>query len=133
MYLSKSYVYIVIYGETFYPEELTKLINITPTRSGKKGDKGKYVPSLKESLWEYKSKKTNALEGLEASLDNLVSIFDRKKEIINAFIAERNLKVKCYVVIETKNKENVGVSLNNNFVEFLNNLKATFEVDVYNY
>jgi uncharacterized protein DUF4279 len=132
MYLSQSYVYISLYGDKFSPTEFTQLVNSKPTDFGVKGDKRKSGAILKECFWKFQLNKTDALEGLEESLESLASIFRDKIPVIKDFIQKNDLKVKCYVVIESKNNEDNGVSLNADFISFLNELEASFEMYVYN-
>ncbi len=130
-YLSQSYVYISLYGDKFSPTEFTQLINIKPTDFGVKGEKRKTGAVLKECFWKYQLNDTDALEGLEESLKELVAVFIDKVDIIKDYALVNGLRVKCYVVIKSKNNEDNGVVLNNDFISFLNKLKSSVELVIY--
>jgi hypothetical protein len=132
-YLSKSYVYISVYGENFSPTEFSRLLNINPTDYGLKGEKGKYGSTLKECYWKYQLDETDTLDGIEKSLNKLINIFSNKLFIINNFVNINHLQVKCYIVIKSKYNEDNGVVLNRQFIQFLYELKALIEIDIYNY
>jgi len=132
MYLSQSYTYISLYGDKFSPIEFTELVDLKPTDSGIKNEKRKSGATLKECFWKYQLDKTDALEELENALESLIGVFKDKVPVMKDFIQKNNLKVKCYVVIEAKNDEDSGVFLNADFISFLNELKASIEIDVYN-
>lgn len=132
MNLSQAYIYITIYGESFTPNELTQLLELNPSDYGLKGDKRKSGAVLKECFWKYQLDNSNALEELDESLEKLERIFRSKVTIIKKFMKKNELSIKCFVVILSKNKEDNGVALSYNFINFLNELKATIEVDIYN-
>lgn len=132
MYSSQVYVSIRIYGDDFHPPELTNIIGLSPTDSGVKGEKGEYVPALKECFWQYQLERTDALEDLDKSLEDLKADFERKIGLVKSYIKENDLCVKCYVVIEAENGEDNGVAFNPEFIGFLNELNASVEVDIYN-
>ncbi|HET7114936.1 MAG TPA: DUF4279 domain-containing protein [Hanamia sp.] len=131
-YLSQSYVYLAIFGESFIPNEFSKLINITPTKVAVKGENLEYTVS-KECFWEYKLEKNNALEELDLSLNKLMEVFKSKTDIIRKFMLDNNLEAKCNVVIEVKNNEDSGVFLSSDFIIFLESINASVEVNTYNY
>ena len=97
-YLSKASISINVYGDNFNPSEFTKLINIQPTNTGIRGKKGRYIPILKESFWEYRTKKSNALEELDESIRSLVLLFEGKFNLIKKFTSEKGLNIKCYII-----------------------------------
>lgn len=130
-YLSKAYTYFIVFGEEFSPIELTNQINITPSDFGVKGEKRKSGAVLKESFWKYQLSKTDALEGIDKSLINLLEVFNDKVNLLKDFILKNKLESKCFVVIESQNGESNGVDLPPDFIEFLHKLSASVEIDVY--
>lgn len=127
-YLSKSYVYLTFYGESFIPTEFTNLIEIEPSRQGLKGEKGEYGSILQNSFWEYKIQETSALEELENSIQNLIELFENKIELIQSYFLKNKVQSKCFVVIKIQNNEDTGVALNIKFITFLYKLNMTLEV-----
>lgn len=127
-YLSKSYVYITFYGESFIPTEFTNLIEIEPSRQGLKGEKGEYGNILQKSFWEYKIQETNALEELENSIQYLIELFENKIKLIQTYSFKKKVQSKCFIVIKVQNNEDTGVVLNCKFIEFLHKLKMILEV-----
>ena len=125
-------MYLRVAGELFSPEEFTQLVGIEPTAFGLKGGPGKYRKNL-ESFWEYKLKKTDALEGVEDGLSALIKLFEGKAGKICQYTHSHTLCIKIFVVIESKNRECTGVSLHQDFITFLNKIGACFEVDTYDY
>lgn len=130
-YLSQAYVYFVIFGEDFSPHELTDQISIEPTDFGIKGEKRKSGAILKECFWKYQLNSTDALEGLEESLQKLVGLFNNKVASLKDYIIRNELKSKCYIVIKSQNREDTGVVLNSDFINFLHMLDISIEINVY--
>ncbi|SOU86464.1 conserved hypothetical protein [Tenacibaculum dicentrarchi] len=130
-YQSKASISIRLSGDNFNPHEFTKLIDIRPTSVGIKGEEGKYINNLQVSFWEYRTKNTDALEGLDLSMNNLIMKFIDKVYLINNYSLEKKIDVMCYVIIESINTEDSGVFFNKNFINFINDLGAEIEVDVY--
>jgi hypothetical protein len=130
-YLSKAYTYFIIYGENFFPNELTNKIKIKPTNFGIKGEKSKSGVILKETFWEYQLKKTDALEGIDNSIIDLYKTFEDKISILKDFMIKNKLKSKCYIIIESENEENNGITLTPDFIDFLNKLNTSVEIDIY--
>ncbi len=131
-YLSKSYVSLEIFGDNFSPNDFTSIIGVIPTGFGVKGQKGKYISSLKENFWQFQLSRTNTHEGLHESIKEMIKIFSSKANNIKKFVKLNNLNVKIFVVIESKNDENNGVIINANFIEFLKNIEGSIEVCIYN-
>jgi hypothetical protein len=131
-YLSNAYVYLVFYGDHLDPTEFSERLGVSATRTGITGEKGKYGATLKDTFWEYRMKETNALEELDESLYALKEIFEGKIEIIQEYVAEKNIRSKCYIVIKCENNEDVGVALENEFISFICRIRMQVEVDVYN-
>lgn len=131
IYLSKAYVYVVFYGDNFSPNEFSSCINLPPTNVGIKGERGNYGAILKDTFWEYKMKETNAIEGLENSINEIRKIFETRQEIIHGYVLEKKIKSKCYIVIKSQNNEDNGVVLDDYFISFLNKFKMQIEINVY--
>lgn len=131
-YLSKANISIVVYGEKFPVEDFFNTIGLVPTDTGKCGEKRKNGATLKETFWKYQLSDTDALEGLEESINELINLFAGKEERIKQFTLLYNLKLKVFIVIRVMNKEDVGVLLSDKVIKFLNELNASIEIDTYN-
>ena len=132
-YLSTAYITFTLYGDKFDPAEFTKIIGIQPESTGIKGEPGPYVKPFIETRWQCQSETTDALEGLDNSIDEFLKKFESKIDIINQYKANNNLGSKCFVVIFQKKKESVGALLSNAFIRFLNATDTNIEVCVYGY
>ncbi|WP_116544634.1 DUF4279 domain-containing protein [Pontibacter virosus] len=61
--LSRSYVYFAFHGDDFEPKEVTRELEIEPTDSWKKGDRGRYLPDQKYACWKWSTGKSqNAIQ-----------------------------------------------------------------------
>jgi hypothetical protein len=131
VYNSRSYAYITIYGDDFYPPELTNILDIQPTEQGIKGEKVDFCATLKECFWQYSLPETDAIEGLDQSISKLLKVFTPKMGSIKDYVSKNSLCVKLYIVITARNNEHNGVLINPQFIDFLHHLEACLEVDIY--
>jgi hypothetical protein len=133
---SNSYVYFALSGDDFDPKEVSARIGIEPTESSRKGDKGKYNPSMSFSSW-----KLSTAKGTETILmDNLVlEIIDRlydKIEVINQVKKEFELNSVLEIVMDVDlNEEQSTPAIGHDLkvIEFLYKTQTRTDVDIYRY
>jgi len=136
MKTANSYVYFALNGEDFDPSIVTRTIGIEPTEHFRKGDKGRYNPSLKHSCWKLSTGK-----GIEPiHLDNLVSeIVDQlynKIEVINKLKKELKLTSVLEIVMDIDiNPDQSTPALGHDLktIEFLYKTKTTTDIDIYRF
>lgn len=66
-------------------------------------------------------------------MDQLMQALMPKAEAIKAYASQYGFYIKICVVIQSRNRENNGAMLSQDFIRFLNAIGAEFEVDVYDY
>ena len=122
-YLSTAYTYFLVSGTGLDVEDFVNHFNIVPTKAGasRQGDK----------FLEYKIDATDANEGLDRAMHELMRILAPKSQEIKAYTLRKGLYVKIFVVIQGENNENNGVFLGQDFVRFLNDIGAEIEIDTY--
>ena len=123
-YLSKAYAYFTIGGKDLDTNDFTDHFKIEPTEVGEN--------RFKEKFWDYKIEAEDANEGLDQSINKLMETLNPKSKEIRAYASKKGLYTKIFVVIQSENDEDNGVFFNQAFIQFLNDLGAEIEVDVYN-
>ena len=78
-----SRVYFALFGDNFSPELITDTINLKPTESWQKGDKGKYNNELQSSAWILSTDKKGAQEHIPDLMHEIVDQLFDKIEIVN--------------------------------------------------
>ena len=73
-YLSQATISIVVYGEKFPLEDFFNVIGLPPTDTGRYGEKRKNGATLKETFWKYQLPNSDALEGIEESINKLINL-----------------------------------------------------------
>jgi hypothetical protein len=134
-------VILSVYGDVFDPTDLTKHIQITPTKYWCKGDiipkHGKLItlPNAtprfrKESSWEYSTGFIQTLYSDEVS-DILVEKFWDKLPKLAEYMEQKGLEASIYFVVEDVDKEPPGLEFDFRFIEFAHQLKARIGVDIF--
>lgn len=120
-----------VFGESFNPNELTRLVDIIPTSTGLKGQ---LIPNrnitCKECAWDYSTGPRETLQFDDLSTQ-VVTLFKNKISIINDFVAQHNLSIKIFVVIEIQQKQPPSLYLDKEFLMFVNNINAEIDMDLY--
>jgi hypothetical protein len=130
-YLSQSYVTFIVFGDGLLPSEFTNLVKLEPTDFGTKGEIIKFVAISKDTFWEYRLDDTNALEELRDSLDLIIDIFKSKREIINNYIQKNNLESSFRIVFKCRNKEDVGIMITPELIEYFHGMHSSFGIFFY--
>ena len=125
-------VILSIFGDEFLPENLTQLLNISPSKSWIKGDKVHDRNNLyrKESSWDYEIGFVQTLF-LDEVYNMLLTVFENNINALKNYITENNLEVKIYIVIEIYDEEKPSIYFERRFLIFLNELNAEVDMDMY--
>ncbi|MGB5927266.1 MAG: DUF4279 domain-containing protein [Cyclobacteriaceae bacterium] len=92
---SNSYVYFALKGGDFDPEIITEQLEIEPSNSWRKGDKGTYKPRMDFSSWELSTEKGKEPILIDKLVTNLVNALFDKIETINRLKKEMTLNSVC--------------------------------------
>lgn len=136
METGSSYVYFALTGDDFDTDEVTKRMDITPTDSWRKGDKGKHKPILEFASWQLSTDKGKEYYDIDNLVDEIVSKLYDKMEIINdlkrQFQLDSVLEIVLYI---DTNEDNSTPSLAHDLktIEFLFRTGTTTEVDIYRF
>ena len=134
-------VYLAVFGENFNPDELTALLQVTPTRTQIKGQeippiKGLYQkpgtkpPVYIETVWEYGSDYVKTYDSEDASRVVETALKD-KVALINQFVSKHNLTVQLAVVPWIDKREAPRIHFSPTFVKMLSDLNAAIDMDIY--
>lgn len=133
---SDTYVYFALKGGDFNPQVVTDKLGVRPTDSGKKGDKGKYKPSLSFSHWELSTEKGKEYIWVDRLVDEIVQQLYDKIDAINELKNQYDLDSVLEIVlyIDTNEKEStpaLGHDLKT--IEFLYRTQTRTDVDMYRF
>ena len=136
MVSANSYVYFALSGDDFDPKIITERIKIEPTDSWRKGDSGKYSPSLKYSSWRLSTEKGKEYYELDKLVDEIITKLNDKIEIINQLKKELNLHSILEIVLDVDtNTDQPTPALGHDMktISFLFHTNTTTDVDIYRF
>ena len=136
METGNTYVYFALTGDNFDPQIVTERIGIVPTEHWKRGDRGKYNPTLKYSCWKLSTDKGKEYIMVDRLVDEVIEQLFDKIEIINAlknqFNLESVLEIVLYIDInEDQSTPALGHDLRT--IEFLYRTQTRTDVDIYRF
>jgi len=119
-----------LYGDEVDLSQLTREISVQPTEIRKKGERGKYNTDYKLDSWNLSSGYVKT-----QSVDEVFRfIYDKlkdKEHVINDLIKRMNITAKFFIVIKACRDSTLGFVLENDIIQFANNIKAIFDIDMY--
>jgi uncharacterized protein DUF4279 len=124
-FIYKSHCQFGIISDTVSPDEISKLLEITPDKSFKKGEKSisKHSGSVvtkPHNLWSIKSKPSELeKETISHHIEYFISILSPKKKIINKYKEDFRFDVGFWIRIETDNS-GIGFDISEKEMSFLN-------------
>lgn len=133
---SGSYVYFALKGDDFDPKEVTKKMDLKPTNSWRKGDKGVYNPKMKFSCWQLETEKGSEPILIDNLVTEIVNQLSNKIEIINELKRALKLNSVLEIVMDIDtNEEQSTPALGHDLktIEFLHATKTITDVDIYRY
>ncbi len=132
---NKAEIYFALTGENFDPDSFTEASGLTPTKSWKKGEKGRYVKYYKFSSWQLNEE---TVEGevvlVDEIADKLIKKIEKKKEIIKEYVNKHKLYSVLEVVLHISTDERMStpaLGFKASTIEFLNFVNAEIDVDIY--
>jgi hypothetical protein len=136
METGNTYVYFALTGANFDPQIVTNRIGVTPTETCKKGDKGKYKPTLDYSCWKLSTDKGKEYIVVDSLVDEVIGLLFDKIEIINElknqFDLHSVLEIVMYIDInEEQSTPALGHDLKT--IEFLYRTQTKTDVDIYRF
>lgn len=119
----------VIYGECFPIEEVTKILNINPSCTYKKGEILRAVP-MKENCWKIETETIETFDA-EEQLDKILKLLISKEKELLEIKRLYDVEFKFDTVIEVEDKDFNGVRLEPNFIQFAARIGAIIEYNMY--
>jgi hypothetical protein len=118
---------ISIVGENIEPEKLSLSTGIPYSSMGRKGQSHRVMD---EGFWEYDTGyiQTNNIEEIFVILEK---IFLPKSEVIRKYIDEYQLYCKLSIIVDAVNGRVPGVFFNRKVLNFLHEINAEIDVDIY--
>lgn len=133
-------VYFSLFGNEFPIDYVTEILEITPTKTYKKGDviERPHNPNVisskthyrKETVWEISTDYQESSDVTE-QLDQIIRLLKNKETKINRLKAEYDLECQISIVIVIENGYTPGLHLDDEQIEFANSIKAEFDIDLY--
>ena len=125
-----GYVHFTLYGDNFNPDELTKLIGITPTSTKIKGN-----PTPKYTMWEFSTDKieNDFIDVYEMSsfvVSKLAPYSSNIRNAVKTFNLKPMLSVALWITSD-ESKSTPAIGFDENVIAFLNEVGATIDVDTY--
>ena len=131
---------MVIFGQYFQLDELTELVEITPTQSWTKGDKIPLHQGLvrkdkenrvrQETVWEFSTGFIKTLDFEDVS-SQFEKKFENKLSVLGNYIFENKLEAAVDVVVEIADEEKPSIHFNIQIIEICNKLGAEIDIDLY--
>ncbi|WP_449622910.1 DUF4279 domain-containing protein [Robertmurraya sp. Marseille-Q9965] len=120
-----------IIGDEYDIEVISEQLGIEPTNYYKKGDKilNKEI-QRKETCWSISSGYQISLD-INDQLEKILSIIKPKRKILNKLREQYKLDYKFIIVIRVEENQSPAIYLENEVIEFANNIKADFDFDLY--
>lgn len=119
-----------IYGKDFYPNILTKKLEIVPTEVWTLGDDSQsYNAKRKETAWNY----TIELETLflEDLTDNILEVFYQKRTLIKDFVDRYSLGTRIQIYAEFEQESAPSIYQSKKFIEFAKEISADIDIDLF--
>ena len=120
-----------IVGDYFNPDVVTKRLNLEPTDSYIKGDKGRYKSvTRKETCW---SIETGYYESFDISeqINLIIKTVLEKKEILKKLRSQLDVEYFFIVIINIEDNMGPAMIFESPIIEFANYIGAEIHVDYY--
>lgn len=135
MNIPYSYVYFAFKGDAFDPDEISKLLEIQPSDSWEKGDKGKYTAKQQYACWKLQSVSQELLD-IDSLINEVIDQLEDKVDLIN----ETKAKMGCETVLEIVMQIDINDEVSAPFIghdkrtiSFLYQTGTTTDIDIYRY
>ena len=116
---------IRIGGQNLDLEKISIELNLTPSRTHKKGDK-KGNTEFKDDMWLYETTdQISENDKLEEHLRHLNEVLMPKIELLKNYKLEYNIQLYCSYMT---NRDTTGIEVENQYLQLYNELKLPFGV-----
>ena len=122
-----------IIGDDFVPQNITNQLKITPEKYWIKGDviKGKNI-KRRETCWTISTGYEESFD-ISQQLYKVVNLLTKKKNMLNQLKDQYKLEYLFSVVVKIENNEKPAMYFERDFIEFVNELEAEIDIDLYIY
>lgn len=122
-----------IIGDEFDLEVVTKMLNLIPSESYKKGDdiKGRSIKRI-ESCWSISTKEEESMD-VNEQLDQIIEILKDKVEVLLKLRKMYEIEYLVMIIVKIENNEKPAMCFGRKFIKFINEIQAEFHIDMYIY
>lgn len=121
----------ILTGGDFDPSDITDILEVTPTESGKKGDMTKnYRVPLQESFWQFDTGDQISLD-INEQLSILFDLFFPKKVKILELQRSYDLFAKICLVVVVEDHQPPAIYLDKKMIQFMAEFQLELDVDLY--
>ena len=121
-----------IYGDEFEILDVTKTLNIEPTKTYKKGECIKNKKNLfrKETLWEISTDYEECVD-INHVLKKILCKIENKSELLLNIKKSYNLDIKFDFVVCVENNETPAMCLSKETISFMSKIESSVDFDIY--
>jgi hypothetical protein len=120
-----------IFGDQFEPDDISAQIDVKPSRIVFKGTNlGCNRPIQQQSCWSYETGYTEVYDVNDVMI-KLLTIFEKKTDKINELKEEYSLSTSLDIVIRIKNGNVPALYFNHETINFIHDIDASVDVDLY--
>lgn len=126
-------VEFIMSGDKLDSNGVTKKLKIKPSKSWKKGEdiEGRKIKRI-DSCWIINTNYEETYD-INEQLFKIVRLLKDKKNILKELKNVYELEYFFEIVINVENNETPAIHFNKEFIEFANDIKSEFEIDMYIY
>lgn len=125
--------YFSIHGDIFDPEDVTRILEITPTEKKIKGliPISKKRPSV-ETSWKLSTMEENSFD-INIQLKQLIGLLEPKKEVLIDIKRTMNVEFVFCFLVKIENGEKPAMYFNLDSINFMSYIGAEIDIDLYIY
>lgn len=126
-------VEFIMSGDKLDSNGVTEKLKIKPSKSWKKGEdiEGRKIKRI-DSCWIINTNYEETYD-INEQLFKIVRLLEDKKNILKELKNVYELEYFFEIVINVENNETPAIYFNKEFIEFANDIKSEFEIDMYIY
>ncbi|WP_068786948.1 DUF4279 domain-containing protein [Paenibacillus phocaensis] len=130
---SNVMVEFIITGDELNPNLVTKKLGMNPHKYWVKGEaiQGKSI-TKKDSCWIISTGYEESLD-INEQLDKVIEQISSKTQALKEIKAMNNLDFLFAIIVNVENNEKPSMYFNSKFIEFANDIKSEFYIDLYIY
>ena len=122
-----------IYGESFDPTDITKLLEIKPSHTHKKGDMLKNgISTRKDTAWSIETGYEESLN-INDQIERILKLLEGKKDILLRIRRDMPVEMLFMIVVKIENKETPAMYFLKDTLNFFHEIKAEVGFDLYVY